>query len=81
MKSTVQGFTEKEKAFVNSMQELSNAEENLGRIDGRIIGTGRSDYTRDSTEYNLVVNDNTVTLIDIPGIEGDEKRFKGMQEL
>lgn len=76
MKSTVQGFTEKEKAFVNSMQELSNAEENLGRIDGRIIGTGRSDYTRDSTEYNLVVNDNTVTLIDIPGIEGDEKRFK-----
>ena len=51
-------------------------ERNMGCVDGRIIGTGRSDYTQGSTEYNLTIGDKTFALIDIPGIEGDESKFE-----
>ena len=49
---------------------------NYGCIDGGIIGTGRSDYTRESSEYNLLIRDKSFVLIDIPGIEGDERAFE-----
>ena len=45
-------------------------------VDGTIIGTGRSDYTTDSTTYNLSIKDKNFALIDIPGIEGDESAFE-----
>lgn len=47
-------------------------------VDGTIIGTGRSDYTTDSTTYNLSIKDRNFALIDIPGIEGDESAFEAI---
>ena len=69
-------LVEAEKALAGSLIHISGLEENLGCVDGRIIGTGRADYTQCSTEYNLTLNDNKFVLIDIPGIEGDESKFK-----
>ncbi|MHB1666493.1 hypothetical protein [Thiomonas sp.] len=40
--------------------------------DGDIIGTGRSDYTRDSHGYVFEANGQYFELLDVPGIEGKE---------
>lgn len=41
--------------------------------DGVIIGDGRSDFTRENTEYQFSLDNNiNFTLIDVPGIEGEE---------
>lgn len=40
--------------------------------DGQIIGDGRSDFTRDNTSFNFNYNGQEFSLIDVPGIEGDE---------
>lgn len=61
---------------ISSYDQLVMIERNMGCVDGRIIGTGRSDYTQGSTEYNLTIGDKTFALIDIPGIEGDESKFE-----
>lgn len=41
--------------------------------DGKIIGDGSSDYTRDVTDYEIEYNDEKFCLLDLPGIEGNEK--------
>lgn len=41
--------------------------------DGKIIGDGKSDFTRVVTSYDLEYEDNKFTLLDLPGIEGNEK--------
>nr|WP_252183143.1 GTPase [Helicobacter pylori] len=41
--------------------------------DGAIIGDGRSDFTTETKSYTLKHNNKTFTLLDVPGIEGDEK--------
>jgi hypothetical protein len=41
-------------------------------IDGRIIGDGRSDFTRTVTSYSFEVNNQKFALLDLPGIEGNE---------
>ena len=61
---------------ISSYDQLDRIERNRGCVDGKIIGTGRSDYTQEATEYNLTIGDKTFTLIDIPGIEGDESKFE-----
>ena len=66
--------------FYSSLVDLSILESNLGCIDGKIIGTGQSDYTQSSTEYNLNVDGRQFVLIDIPGIEGDEHKYKQIIE-
>ena len=43
--------------------------------DGQIIGTGRSDFTQEVTEYSFIINDQNVTLLDLPGIEGQESQY------
>ncbi len=43
--------------------------------DGAIIGDGRSDFTLETRSYTLKHNNKTFTLLDIPGIEGDEKKL------
>ncbi|MCM1140880.1 MAG: GTPase domain-containing protein, partial [Muribaculum sp.] len=40
-----------------------------------IVGDGQADYTKDATEYDILVNGKRVTLIDVPGIEGDEAKY------
>lgn len=42
--------------------------------DGAIIGDGRSDFTTETKSYTLKHNNKTFTLLDVPGIEGNEKK-------
>ncbi len=65
-----------ERNYIISFEDLVNIENNYGCIDGKIIGTGRADYTQGSTVYDLSIGGKTFSLIDIPGIEGDERRFE-----
>lgn len=44
--------------------------------DGAIIGDGRSDSTLETKSYTFKYNNKTFTLLDVPGIEGDEKKVK-----
>lgn len=77
-KESVCGLVNTEQAFFDSLIKISSLENNMGCVDGKIIGTGRPDYTQSSTEYHLVVKDNEFLLIDIPGIEGDEGKYKSI---
>ena len=64
-------------------QEKQNTEADHGRLlieaeklkrfaDGQIIGDGRSDFTRNNTSFDFSYNNQEFSLIDVPGIEGDE---------
>lgn len=44
--------------------------------DGVIIGDGRSDFTLETKSYTLKHNNQSFVLLDVPGIEGDEKKVK-----
>ncbi len=44
--------------------------------DGAIIGDGRSDFTLETKSYTLKYNNQSFVLLDVPGIEGDEKKVK-----
>ena len=44
--------------------------------DGLIVGDGRHDFTKTYEEYHLSIADHPFTLIDVPGIEGNESEFK-----
>lgn len=44
---------------------------------GSIVGDGRRDFTKDYAEYNLTVDGVPFTLIDVPGIEGNEREYTG----
>ena len=41
-----------------------------------IVGDGRHDFTKTYDEYHLSISGHPFTLIDVPGIEGDEAGFK-----
>ena len=41
--------------------------------DGKIIGTGVSDFTRINSTYNFPIERTEFLMIDVPGIEGNEK--------
>nr|WP_232258969.1 GTPase [Helicobacter pylori] len=44
--------------------------------DGAIIGDGRSDFTTETKSYTMKHNNQSFVLLDVPGIEGDEKKVK-----
>ncbi len=44
--------------------------------DGAIIGDGRSDSTLKTESYTLKHGNQSFVLLDVPGIEGDEKKIK-----
>lgn len=44
--------------------------------DGAIIGDGRSDFTLETKSYTLKHNHQSFVLLDVLGIEGDEKKVK-----
>lgn len=48
----------------------------FSRGDGVIVGDGRSDFTKVYKEYNMEIGGLPFTLIDVPGIEGNEKEYK-----
>lgn len=45
-------------------------------VDGTIVGDGRSDFTKTYDEYNMNIDGRKFTLIDVPGIEGNEAEYK-----
>ena len=45
-------------------------------IDGLIIGNGESDCTQIYKEYKMAISGVPVTLIDVPGIEGNEVKYE-----
>lgn len=61
-----------------AQSKLSKAESIFAPLialqDGQIIGNGRSDFTRTSQAYRFNVGNQKFQLIDVPGIEGDEKQ-------
>jgi GTPase Era involved in 16S rRNA processing len=55
-------------------EQKQTIEERLNEnMDGRIIGDGRSDFTRSVTSYSFTVKSQQFALLDLPGIEGNEK--------
>jgi len=44
--------------------------------DGLIVGDGQRDFTKEYHSYDMSINNAPFTLIDVPGIEGDESDFK-----
>ncbi len=68
--------------YSNYQKNYQNDERNKQAIlnelhslqDGAIIGDGRSDFTIKTKSYTLKHNNKTFTLLDVPGIEGDEKK-------
>lgn len=64
--------------LAKSIADYEAARTTCHRVDGQIIGTGRSDFTQGNVPYTLEYQGKTFELIDVPGIEGDEARFTGM---
>lgn len=60
--------------------ELERIQSQVGLLaehaDGRIIGTGRSDFTLKSQVYNFEYKGQKFALIDVPGIEGSEAKVE-----
>ena len=58
--------------------QKANVESAFARLaplqDGNIIGNGRSDFTLQSHSYRFVAGGQQFQLVDVPGIEGDEKQ-------
>ncbi|WP_228530061.1 SMC family protein [Diaphorobacter caeni] len=61
--------------------EKANVESAFARLvplqDGSIIGNGRSDFTLQSHSYRFMAGGQQFQLVDVPGIEGDEKQVMG----
>ncbi len=55
----------KKQAILNELHSLQ---------DGAIIGDGRSDFTLETQSYPFQYNHQNFVLLDVPGIEGDEKK-------
>lgn len=51
-------------------------DETRQKEDGLIVGDGRQDFTKVYAEYHLSINGHPFTLIDVPGIEGNEMEYK-----
>jgi gas vesicle protein len=47
-------------------------------FDGKIIGTGVQDFTQSCIEYQFNKEEKPFTLIDVPGIEGNEGKYEAM---
>lgn len=64
--------------LAKSIADYETAKATTHRVDGQIIGTGKSDFTQGNVPYTLKYQGKTFELIDVPGIEGDESRFIGL---
>ena len=47
-------------------------------VDGDIIGDGSPDFTKQYKEYQLSLGKNYFTLVDVPGIEGNEHKYESI---
>nr|WP_237419564.1 dynamin family protein [Helicobacter pylori] len=63
--------------YANMKNYRGNKHAELEKLqDGAIIGDGRSDFTLETKSYTLKHNNQSFVLLDVPGIEGDEKKVK-----
>ncbi len=63
--------------YANMKNHESSGHAELEKLqDGAIIGDGRSDFTLETKSYTFKHNDQSFVLLDVPGIEGDEKKVK-----
>ncbi|MBU2869750.1 hypothetical protein [Colwellia sp. E2M01] len=71
-------ISENQQACKNIADKRDNMQLQLNKLlpyaDGEIIGDGRSDYTLDSQSYLMQGEENTFTVLDVPGIEGKEEK-------
>lgn len=59
--------------FELEKQHLDKEANQLSKFaDGQIIGDGRSDFTRENTSFDFDLDGQQFSLIDVPGIEGEE---------
>ncbi len=63
-------------AVLGLIIKTNNSANAVGCVDGSIIGTGRADYTKNVSDYVLKVKDREFLLKDLPGIEGDERKYR-----
>lgn len=64
---------EKQQKAEAERNRLDNKAKRLAEFaDGQIIGDGRSDFTRENTIFDFDLGGQPFSLIDVPGIEGDE---------
>ncbi|GAA7044630.1 hypothetical protein Kyoto41A_07240 [Helicobacter pylori] len=62
--------------YANMKNYRGNEHAELEKLqDGAIIGDGRSDFTLETKSYTLKYNNQSFVLLDVPGIEGDEKKL------
>lgn len=63
--------------YANMKNHESSERAELEKLqDGAIIDNGRSDCTLETKSYTLKHNNQSFVLLDVPGIEGDEKKVK-----
>ncbi|WP_080360090.1 GTPase [Helicobacter pylori] len=63
--------------YANMKNYRGNEHAELEKLqDGAIMGDGRSDFTLETKSYTLKHNNQSFVLLDVPGIEGDEKKVK-----
>ena len=61
----------------NKHEEILKKLEKLIELsDGKIIGDGRSDFTKHNHIYEFEYDNTKLNLIDVPGIEGSEKQVE-----
>lgn len=62
--------------ILNDTLELNEQIIKAYSVDGKIIGTGESDFTKSYVKYELNYKDKPFILIDLPGIEGEESKYE-----
>lgn len=64
------------KDFIDKRFELDKEIKKAYAVDGKIIGTGEADFTKEYITYELNYKDKDFYLVDMPGIEGDESKYE-----
>ena len=68
-----QELHEEQRKVEAEKSRLDNEVKKLAELaDGQIIGDGRPDFTRENTAFDFDLGGQSFSLIDVPGIEGDE---------
>lgn len=66
------------KDFIDKRFELDKEIKKAYAVDGKIIGTGEADFTKDYITYELNYQNKVFYLVDMPGIEGDESKYESV---